>query len=355
MHDSPIDRLAAPRAALLSRLLPAGVPTLWCPLLTHYTAEGALDIARARSHLAFLQDSVKGCLVPGSTGDGWQLDDAQVRELLEFTLDQARERKFSVLIGVLATSTDEVLRKLEDTLAWLRRRTGAASDEECLRQSSVCGFTVCPPKGRELTQAQIHDALGRVLATGLPISLYQLPQITENEMAPETVASLAREHENFLLLKDTSGEDRVAAAGFREAFLVRGAEGGYARHLALGGGAYDGLLLSTANCFGPQYAEMIEHLRQDRAGPAQSISDRIERVAGEVFPAAAKLPYGNAFTNANKALDHFMAHGPRAREIAGPRLHSGHLLPKELIELAGDALDRHGFMPARGYLAASAA
>ncbi|MBA3588570.1 dihydrodipicolinate synthase family protein [Methylibium sp.] len=349
MQTSPIDRLAAARATLLKRLLPAGVPLLWCPLLTHYTAEGALDTARASRHLAFLQDSVKGYLVPGSTGDGWQLDDAQVRELLEFTLDQARERKFSVLIGVLATRTEDVLRKLEDTMAWLRRRTNATSDEDCLRQSSVCGFTVCPPKGRELTQAQIHDALDRVLATGLPISLYQLPQITENEMSANTVEELARNHANFLLLKDTSGEDRVAAAGFREAFLVRGAEGGYARHLSLGGGAYDGLLLSTANCFGPQYAEMIEHLRQDRTA-AQAISDRIERVADEVFAAAAKLPYGNAFTNANKALDHFMAHGPQAREIAGPRLHSGHRLPDELIDPAGNALDRHGLMPARGYL-----
>ncbi|MBA2722974.1 MAG: dihydrodipicolinate synthase family protein [Methylibium sp.] len=350
MQTSPIDRLAAARATLLKRLLPAGVPLLWCPLLTHYTAEGALDTARASRHLAFLQDSVKGYLVPGSTGDGWQLDDAQVRELLEFTLDQARERKFSVLIGVLATRTEDVLRKLEDTMAWLRRRTNATSDADCLRQSSVCGFTVCPPKGRELTQAQIHDALDRVLATGLPISLYQLPQITENEMSANTVEELARNHANFLLLKDTSGEDRVAAAGFREAFLVRGAEGGYARHLSLGGGAYDGLLLSTANCFGPQYAEMIEHLRQDRTAPAQAISDRIEHVADEVFAAAAKLSYGNAFTNANKALDHFMAHGPQAREIAGPRLHSGHRLPDELIDPAGNALDRHGLMPARGYL-----
>ena len=50
-----------------------------------------------------------------------------------------------------------------------------------------------------------------------------------------------------------------------------------------------------------------------------------------VFAAAAPLPHGNAFTNANKALDHFMAHGPRARAVTPPRLHSGQRLPGELI------------------------
>jgi len=236
-------------------------------------------------------------------------------------------------------------------MAWLRRRTGGANDEECLRRAHVCGFTVCPPKGRGLAQSQIHDALDRVLSTGLPISLYQLPQITENEMAPDTVAQLAQRHANLLLLKDTSGADRVALSGFREAFLVRGAEGGYAGHLTLGGGAYDGVLLSTANCFGPLFAEMIDHLRAGRMLPAQAISDRIEASTREVFDAAASLPFGNAFTNANKAMDHFIAHGPQARDLPGPRVHSGERLPAGLIDLAGSVMERHGLMPAKGYLA----
>ena len=350
MHSST-DRLAARRAALLQRLLPNGVPTLWCPLLTHYTAEGALDRERMHAHLAFLQSSVKGYLVPGSTGDGWQLSDPEVRELLAFALDEAAERGLKLLIGVLKTTTAEVLRSVVDTMAWLRQRSTAPNDEETLVRASVCGFTVCPPKGRDLSQDEIRAALDSVLAKGLPVSLYQLPQITENEMSPETVAWLAERHPNFLMLKDTSGEDRVADSGFRDVFLVRGAEGDYSKHLSLNGGAYDGFLLSTANCFGPQFAEMIEDLRQGRRGQAEALSARISQVVGDVFEAAARLPYGNAFTNANKAIDHFMAHGPQARQVAGPRLHSGEQLPADLIDIAGSALSRHGLMPSAGYLA----
>jgi hypothetical protein len=62
------------------------------------------------------------------------------------------------------------------------------------------------------------------------------------------------------------------------------------------------------------------------------------------------LPHGNAFANANKAMDHFMAHGPRAASLPPPRLHSGEVLPPEVIARTGDALNRRGLLPAKGYL-----
>ena len=68
-----------------------------------------------------------------------------------------------------------------------------------------------------------------MLGLGYPIALYQLPQVTENEITPETVAELASRFPNFYLFKDTSGEDRVALADLdlQGVFLVRGAEGQY--------------------------------------------------------------------------------------------------------------------------------
>jgi dihydrodipicolinate synthase/N-acetylneuraminate lyase len=346
----PTNRFTAERQVLMQRLLPDGVPTLWCPLLTHYTDDGALDAPRMRAQLDFLQPAVGGFLLPGSTGDAWELDDAEFRALVEFAVTESSARRFALLIGILKPTTDEMLVQLEATMAWLRRRTGAASNEEALRQASVCGFTVCPPRGAGLSQDAIRDALDRVLATGLPFSLYQLPQVTGNEMTPDTVAWLAARHPNLLMLKDTSGEDRVAASGLRDLFLVRGAEGEYARHLAAAGGAYDGFLLSTANVFGPRLAGLIADVRAWRTEQAHETSRRIALLAGEVFDAAARVPQGNAFTNANKALDHYIAHGPRAAAVPAPRLHSGHRLPAELIELAGAALERHRLMPAQGYL-----
>lgn len=340
----------AARSALLRRLLPDGVPTLWCPLLTHYDDDGRIDFVRIRRQLDFLSPSVRGFLVPGSTGDGWQLSDDEAQQLLAGVVEMAIERRLALLIGVLKPSGEAMHATMARTLRWLQQRAGSDDPLTALRSASVAGFTYCAPHGAALTQAEIAGVLDSLLATGLPASLYQLPQVTGNRIAPETVRTLAARHANLLMLKDTSGEDRVAESGLTDLFLVRGAEGGYSRHLKLGGGRYDGFLLSTANGFGPQLAELIEHLRQGRRHEADALSARLEAAVNEVFAAAAPLPYGNAFTNANKAIDHFMAHGPGAADVMPPRLHSGERLPGGLIATTGAALVRHGLLPARGYL-----
>jgi dihydrodipicolinate synthase/N-acetylneuraminate lyase len=343
-------RFTGQRQQLVDQLFPNGIPMLWCPSLTHFTDDGAIDKTRMRAHLKFMYPSVQGFLIPGSTGEGWEMSDAEVRALLDFMIDEIRNVGAHLLIGVLKTDIREVLQSVKDTVAWLQQRAGTVDTLESLRKSSVCGFTVCPPSGSELSQEQIRTALESVLSLGVPVSLYQLPQVTQNEMSPETVTALSAKFPNFYLFKDTSGMDRVAAAGFRGAFLVRGAEGGYANHLAAGGGNYDGFLLSTANCFGRELSAMIENVQRGKKEEAEAFSKKLSVLCEEVFDLAGKVGYGNAFTNANKAMDHFFAHGPGAAQVAPPRLYSGKRLPKELIEAAGAALKRNGLMPESGYL-----
>jgi len=71
-HTFPTDR---PK---LTRLLfPAGVPILWSPTLVFYDEAGRIDRGRQLAHLAFMTPHVKGYLVPGSTGDAWEMDDTE--------------------------------------------------------------------------------------------------------------------------------------------------------------------------------------------------------------------------------------------------------------------------------------
>jgi dihydrodipicolinate synthase/N-acetylneuraminate lyase len=169
-------------------------------------------------------------------------------------------------------------------------------------------------------------------------------------MSPETLEALASRHPNFYLFKDTSGADRAAKAGFRDAFLVRGAEGDYARQLTEGGGIYDGFLLSTANCFGKQLAQLIGGFSESSKTEAETFSRALSALWDALFPLAGQVGYGNAFTNINKAIDHIMAHGPEAGDVAPPLLHSGKRLPHHLISAAGEELQRYGLMPEKGYL-----
>jgi dihydrodipicolinate synthase/N-acetylneuraminate lyase len=349
MPDSKA-RFDGRRRQIFERLFPDGIPTLWCPPLTHYGDGGSLDRARMRAHLRSMQPWVKGFLVPGSTGEGWDMSGEEARDLVAFMVDEIGAVRGHLLVGILASGVEDVLRRIEDAMAWLRQRTGERDALACLAKSSVCGFTVCPPSGSGLGQDAIRSGLERVLSLGVPVALYQLPQVTGNEMSPETVAGLAARFPGFYLFKDSSGADRVAASGFRDAFLVRGAEGGYASQLAPAGGIYDGFLLSTANCFARQLGEMIEDVRAGRRKEAGAFSGKLTAVWGELFEPASKVGHANAFTNANKAMDHFFAHGPGAAGLAPPLLHGRQRLPSDLVRAAEAALTRHGLMPARGYL-----
>jgi dihydrodipicolinate synthase/N-acetylneuraminate lyase len=274
------------------------------------------------------------------------MSDAEIRELLVLTQEQTARLGLHLLIGVLKTEARDACSVMRDY-----GRTLSAEIKEHGTRSTPC-FTVCPPKGKDLPQETIRDALADILALGFPTALYQLPQVTQNEMSPETVADLAARFANFILFKDTSGADRVANSGqdFRSVFLVRGAEGSYATWLKSGGGPYDGFLLSTANCFGRELHQVIEWLKAGRREEARHLSDRLSAVVKEVFTLVTGLPDGNAFANANKAMDHFFAHGPKAASVKPPRLHAGSRLPVEVIRQAGAALEQQGFLPQRGYL-----
>ncbi|MHC4721470.1 MAG: dihydrodipicolinate synthase family protein [Planctomycetota bacterium] len=340
------------RQALITRLFGKGIPRLWCPPLTHYTDDGSIDLERMSAHLGHMSGPIKTYLVPGTTGDGWEMTEEQIRRVLTFDLDIAQKLNIQILVGILKTDAETARQSIVDTLAWLKERTGIENNEEVIEKTPVCGFAVCPPRGSNLTQEQIYNALVPVLELGVPVALYQLPQVTENEMSPETVAKLAAEFGNFYLFKDSSGRDKVALSGldFGGVYLLRGAEGDYHKWLRTVGGCYDGFLLGSGNCFARQLKSIIQDLFAGNLKTAQDLSARVTGVVNDVSDGAADIPSGNPFTNANKAIDHFFAHGPGATDIEPPRIHSGQRLPAQIITIAAQALTRNGLMPTNGYL-----
>jgi hypothetical protein len=97
------DSIEEARRSLVARLYPEGIPLLWCPTLTHFSQEGRFDTDRIRAHLQVLAPYMKGLLVPGSTGEGWEMSDADSRNLLSIILDIAQALNIPVLVGVLKT------------------------------------------------------------------------------------------------------------------------------------------------------------------------------------------------------------------------------------------------------------
>src|SRR4030095_7507490 len=196
------------RAELFERLLPRDVPALWCPLLTHYDDRGGIDRSRIAAHLRHLSPHVNAFLIAGSTGDGWEMDDRETRQLFDIALNEAQKLNLYLLLGAVKTEARAALNSIRETEGWIESRTAERDALRALAKARVCGFTHCGPRGQGTAEEETRRALRCVLDAGLPTAIYQLPQVTQNEMSVESVAGLAKQYENFMLFKDTSGEDR---------------------------------------------------------------------------------------------------------------------------------------------------
>lgn len=346
------------RLELTEKLFPGGIPRLWVPLLTFYGEEAEIDPVHTQAHHDFLSPQVNSFLAPGSTGDGWELTSQEVDTLLKMQIEVARRRRHSLMIGVLRTGSgeaaEEVAALAERYSGKPTRRTGGIDQESvsALLRRRIAGFTITPPKGRELSQEEIFAEISSVLEFGLPTALYQLPQVTENRMEPETVEALSEKYPSFYMLKDTSGEDTLASAGldYQGVWFVRGAEGGYADHLKSAGGNYDGYLLSTANCFAKELREIIWMCDNNRHGEARALAQRVSSVVDHAFGLVEGLSFGNPFSNANRAIDHIYAYGNDTKIMPPPMTHSGRHLPEEVVLGVRQALAEEGFNTEIGYV-----
>lgn len=347
-----MDSISEMRKEIIAAIFPTGIPRLWCPLLTHYRDDGSIDFDRMSRHLSHTVPAVKGYLVPGSTGDGWVLDEKETLQVSDFAVQQAQKYGIHLLLGVLKSDTETMIRTISAMLGVDVRKQSRDEVARILMDKHISGFTVCPPSGKTLTQSEIKAGLSAILDLGLPTALYQLPQVTGNEMKPTTLAGLSQRYANVILFKDSSGQDRIALSDFDKEgiFMVRGAEGDYARWLKDVTGPYDGFLLSTANCFARELNTLIERLESGDREQAEEISDRLTTAVNSVFALVQPLTYGNPFTNANKAIDHFFAFGPGTIAKDGPMLHAKVRLPADIIGATGDILVRCRLMPGKGYL-----
>src|SRR5262249_3769225 len=150
-------------------------------------------------------------------------------------------------------------------------------------------------------------------------------QVTENEMGADLLQSIAQRFPNFIFFKDSSGADRIIKSGkdLGGVFAMRGAEGNYLDWVKTSGGGYDGFLLSSANTLAEQLQRILSRAAAGRANEARKTSAQLTAIIQETFDLVREMRDGNAFANANKALDHFFAYGPEAEKLPTPRLHAG--------------------------------
>ncbi|MCI2055974.1 MAG: dihydrodipicolinate synthase family protein [Oscillibacter sp.] len=314
-------------------------PRLWFPPLTYYRADGSLDFARMDAMLARVYPHCQGVLIPGSTGDGWILPEKDQEAIVRHFLAGFSFGRFRMLLGALKGDTAQTISAIRRWCEILRETSGLTDDAAAMAALGVEGFVICVPNGMTDSAAQ-EAALGEVLELGLPTAFYQLPQITGALVAPEVVSRLADYFSNLILGKDSGGGDEMAQSGLLKdkLMLLRGAEGDPTA--LLNAGCYDGLLLSTVNSFPAEYDALLQ---------GTGTFGAFGEVISLLFDAAAKAPISNAFSDANRAIDHAMYYGSNTLQAPAPLCIGGKPLPMALVQLAVDALSSRDLLPAKGY------
>jgi 4-hydroxy-tetrahydrodipicolinate synthase len=213
------------------------------PMVTPVTGrDGEVDVETLSSFTEFLvEGGVHGLFPCGSIGEFPSLTREQRATTVE-TVVEAADGDVPVLAGCGATSLDDV-----------RALTRDAAD------AGADAAVVVTPYYLGTNQAGLREFY-ELLAddSPLPIVLYNIPQVTGQDLSADTVATLA-EHDNVVGLKDSSGELTFAYNAVQrtpEAFTVLM---GIAE-LSIAGldVGIDGLVSGPANAYPGPVSEMYD-------------------------------------------------------------------------------------------------
>lgn len=308
-----------------------GFPTLWFPPLTYYKEGGVIDTEAMTEALSEIYPYSKGVLVPGSTGDGWVLSEDKQEMLVRFFLKGFDFGRFSMMIGALKPTADDTIAAIAKWCSIICEETGISDQAEAMAKMDVKAFVFCVPTGVNDRETQIRE-MSRVLDLGLPMAFYQLPLVTGVTVDPAVIAELAAKYDNLIVAKDSGGKDEMAKSGLLgdRLMLLRGAEGDPSDMILGDTPIYDGLLLSTVNCFAREHRELMDGKR-DYNGYGDVIS--------EVFAAAAE-PVSNAFSDSVRAICYAKKYGKAAIDM--PQwCYNGEKLSEEFATKTIESLERN--------------
>lgn len=213
------------------------------PLMTPFTADGAVDHVSLANLVRWqLANGTSGISIGGSTGEPGSQSVAERAEAIRTCAREVDDR----VPFVPGTGTA----RLDETLELTAAADAAGAD----------AVLIITPYYARPTQEALHTWYSTVAAEfpHLPVVAYNVPSRTAVDLAPETVARLFREVDNFVGIKETTKDfehfSRVMHLCGPELVVWSGIELLCLPLLALGGAGY---LSATANIAPRAHAEMF--------------------------------------------------------------------------------------------------
>lgn len=163
---------------------------IYVPILTPVKDDESIDLDKLKKQVNFIIDGgVHGILAHGSNSEFYMFDDNEYETILKTILDEANER-VPVIMGIGAIRTSKCVK-----LAKMGKELG------------VTGVAILQPMFLKPTDEELFMHFKTIANSveDLPILIYNNPRIGYT-LSSDLVEKLAREVENIVGIKDSSGD-----------------------------------------------------------------------------------------------------------------------------------------------------
>jgi 4-hydroxy-tetrahydrodipicolinate synthase len=238
-------------------------------------SKGKVDLDRFRALARAQIDAKVAGLVPvGTTGEAATLTDEEAESLIRATVEEANGRCF-VMAGAGSNNTAEAVKK-------------ARRAEEL----GVDGLLVVTPYYNKPTQRGLIQHFSAVAsAVEIPVMLYSVPGRTGVEIAPATAATLARQHDNIVAIKEAGGQAaRVTALrlALGDDFVIHSGDDALTLpFLSLGA---DGVTSVASNLIPAEMVALVDAWRSGDVAKAKALHYRVSDLVEHLFIETNPVP-----------------------------------------------------------------
>ena len=237
-------------------------------LVTPFMENGAIDFAAVAKIVDnLIEGGVDYILVLGTTGETPTLTSDERKALIRFVRERVSGR-VHLMVGVGGNCTRDVV--------------------AALRSWDLSGYdailSVNPYYNKPNQEGLYQHFKAIAEASPLPVMLYNIPGRTGVNMAPETIARLAKDFSNIIGVKEASGNleqmERVKALTPNDFLLISGDDGLTVEVIKRGG---VGVISVLANAYPAETVEFVQLALKGELDAAAEKLSRLDNIVSALF------------------------------------------------------------------------
>lgn len=249
-------------------------------MVTPFNAGGVDTLAMGRHAQWLVEHGSDGLVVCGSTGEAATMTLAEKKAAVQAVIDKVGGRT-RIVVGAGTNCT-------ASTLELVKEISGMAID----------GLLIVGPYYNKPTQEGYYQHFAAVAkSTKLPIIVYNVPGRTASNIAPATVARLARDFDNIVAVKEAAGNVAQTAELFRllprDFSIYSGDDGLVLPFMSVGA---TGLISVLSNIGGEGLQGIMQAYSDGRVKEAAELNAKLAPLCQAMFVETNPIPVKYAVT-----------------------------------------------------------